>query len=140
RSDKCCHVEYRTQLDRSDAKRNQRRSVIVNHSPNVGSGAIDLSVDEAFRIQCSALCVDSVTIEVELDEVGCRYEFRCERSRHDESVDCPIMARADMTEAVKHSLLSKYPICSDEIFNERGIRRPCGCRRLLSPQHGMQAE
>src|SRR5262245_62100533 len=50
------------------------------------------------------------------------------------------MPRADVAEAVEYSLLGKYSICRDEIFNERWIRRPGRRRRLRTLQHRMKAE
>ena len=104
--------------------------MIVNDRSNVRPGSVNFGMDEPLRIERAAFRVYGIPIEIEFDEIGCRDQFRRERSRHDEPVRGAIVASAHVAEAIEHALLSQDPICGDQVFDQCRIGRTRRCRRL----------
>src|SRR5262249_18173378 len=90
-------------------------------------------------IKSATFGINSISVEIELNEIPRRHQFRSQRSRHNESIGGPIVSRTHMPEAIEDSLLGKYSISGDEIFDQGWVGRTRRCRRLLRTQHSTSA-
>src|SRR5437660_8831393 len=100
--------------------------MIVNDGFDVGTGSVDFCMNESLRVQRASLCIDSITVEVQFDQIRRRHKLRSQRSRQDEAIGIPVVPGAHVSKPVENALLAEDAISSDEILDECRI---CGTRR-----------
>ena len=77
--EKCCVVIRRAHRRRHDPKRYDRRRVTMRNTHDIGSRAINLTVEVAFDERDPATRITRLTVEGELHDVVGRHERGCKR-------------------------------------------------------------
>ena len=98
----------------------------VNHGMDVRPRAVDLAMDEAFEIGGPAVRRDRLSVQVELDHVGCPHQRRRHAAGEQEPVGSSGMTDADMAETVDHVLVEQDVIGVDQVLDQR--RQPIASR------------
>ena len=95
----------------------------VDDRHHVGTGAVDLAVDEALAGELAAAAVGRVRVEVEHHDVALLHRARRAVARDQEAIGTLVVARADVAVTVEHALVREDVVRKDEVIDELRIGR-----------------
>ena len=116
------HVIHGAQRDVGVRERNERRRVAVDDGVDVGTGPVDLAVNEALEIRRATGRVHRVPVEIELQDVGGGHQLRRHRPREQKTIGSRRMPDAHVSHRVEDVLHREDPVRRDEVLDERGWR------------------
>jgi hypothetical protein len=90
----------------------------VDDGVDVAAGSVDLAVNEALEIGGAAALVHRVRVEIELEDVGRRHEFRRHGSREQKAIGARGMTDADVPHRIEHVLHRQDVVGDDEIRDQ----------------------
>src|SRR6266436_8385871 len=90
---------------------------------DVGMGLVDFAVDEALDIERTTAWLESIAVEIELQDIAGRDQARSHAAGEQKAPRVRLVPHADMSEAIDHALVREDAVGGDEIVNEVRMRR-----------------
>src|SRR5690242_20878679 len=98
----------------------------MDDSVDIGTGPIDLAVNESLQIQRATFGIESVAIEVEFQNVGGVDQFRRDGTRQEVPVGIPSVAGTDVSVGIHYTLGRQYAIRRHQVVQQLRIGRTRG--------------
>ena len=135
---KGAHVIDRPQFAGRNTPGNDRERMAVHHRLDVGTAAIDLRMDEAFKIGFGLAAVHDTGIQVELKNIVRRNKSGSQAPRDKKMFWVGRVALTDMAEAIDDPLPKQDVVGKSQFSRDSGIRtsilvpRKWRCAAILS--------